>query len=242
MHFRYVSVTALILIASCASGLPMVTPVPSAVPTALLTTAPTASATLTETAVPTATATPTALPSTPPVAITQRRLEATSLPETQFRYVFPVADTDTTYGHVHHDYMATDIFCPVGSPFVAVTDGVVEGVVSEDTWDAQTDDPAARSGLAVGIIGADGNRYYGSHLSAIAPGIAPGVAVKAGDLLGYTGKSGNAAQTPPHLHFGISRPSTPDDWQVRRGEMNPYLFLNAWRAGTPLQPFFGPEP
>ena len=180
--------------------------------------------------------------SVPPLqGMQQLKLQATAAPETTFEYVFPIQDADVSYGKNHHDYQATDIFCAEGSQFVAVTSGVVTLIIPEDTWDPKQNDPALRSGMAVGIIGDDGVQYYGSHLSAIAAGLTLGMRVQAGDLLGYTGKSGNARNTPPHLHFGISRPTEPDDWRVRRGEMNPYEFLQAWRAGKPLQPVFALE-
>jgi murein DD-endopeptidase MepM/ murein hydrolase activator NlpD len=153
------------------------------------------------------------------------------------RYVFPVSPASVTnYGPYHHDYPATDIFCPVGSLFVAPTDGVVDFVSIKDSWDPNIDDPATRGGLSVAIIGADGVRYYGSHLSAIEPGIMPGVQVAAGQVLGKTGKSGDARFTDSHLHFGISPPTTPADWETRRGIISPYKYLRAWEAGTQLQP------
>lgn len=153
-----------------------------------------------------------------------------------FRYVFPVRATSIQYGPDHHDYPATDIFCPVGSEFAAPTDGIVDFVRREDLWDPQTDVPADRGGLAVAIIGDDGVRYYGSHLSAVANGIEPGERVVGGQVLGLTGKSGDARSTPAHLHFGISRPTTPDDWQVRRGQISPYPYLQAWARGEMLSP------
>ena len=69
------------------------------------------------------------------------------------------------------------MFCPIGSVFVAVTDGVVDFVSTEDVWDPKVNDGATRGGLAVAIIGDDGVRYYGSHLSQVADVIAPGVRV-----------------------------------------------------------------
>ena len=90
--------------------------------------------------------------------------------------------------------------------------------------------------VAVAIVGEDQVRYYGAHLSQVAQGITPGVRVWAGQLLGLTGQTGNARTTAPHLHFGISHPTTPDDWQVRRGEISPYTYLRAWAAGTPTAP------
>ena len=143
-------------------------------------------------------------------------------------------------GTASHGYPATDIFAPTGTKFVAVTDGLVDFVSSKDLWDPIKDDPALRGGLSVAIIGDDGVRYYGAHLSAIAAGIAPGVRVKARQLLGLVGNSGDARKTLPHLHFGISRPTYPEDWKSRRGQVDPFPFLQAWRDGhniTPPLPF-----
>lgn len=151
-------------------------------------------------------------------------------------YVYPVSSDECTVSSSHHDYPAADIFCPIGVAFVAVTDGVVDFVSHEDRWSPSTDDPALRGGLAVAIIGDDGVRYYGSHLSGIADSIEPGVRVTAGQVLGFTGASGNARGTPPHLHFGISRPTTPDDWKVRRGEIWPQPYLSAWQRGEYVTP------
>lgn len=151
-------------------------------------------------------------------------------------YVFPVQGARVDYGRTHHDYPASDIFCPIGSQFVAPIGGVVDYTSTEDIWDPATDNPADRGGISVAIVGDDGVRYYGSHLSKVADGIAPGVRVETGQLLGLTGKSGNARFTDAHLHFGISRPTTPDDWQVRRGQVQPYPYLRAWQQGKPLKP------
>jgi murein DD-endopeptidase MepM/ murein hydrolase activator NlpD len=152
-------------------------------------------------------------------------------------YVFPVQPADVTnYGPYHHDYPAVDIFCPIGSRFVAPTSGVVDYISTKDKWDPAVDDPATRGGLSVAIIGDDGVRYYGSHLSAVQEGIVPGVRVAAGQLLGKTGKTGDARYVDPHLHFGISHPTTPDDWKTRRGEFSPYKYLRAWQAGIQMRP------
>ncbi len=114
--------------------------------------------------------------------------------------------------------------------------GVVDFVSREDVYEQGSDRPEDRSGLAVAIIGDDGIRYYGSHLSQVADGIAPGVRVDAGQLLGLTGESGNAATTDAHMHFGISHPTTPDDWEVRRGEVYPQPYVEAWKAGENVTP------
>jgi murein DD-endopeptidase MepM/ murein hydrolase activator NlpD len=156
-------------------------------------------------------------------------------------YVFPIRPASAArFRPGHHDYPATDIRAPTGSTFVAVTSGVVDFVNEVDGWDPRLDDPATRGGLSVAIIGDDGVRYYGSHLSAIAPDVAPGVRVSAGQQLGAVGQSGDARFVAPHLHFGISHPTYPEDWAVRRGEIDPYPYLKAWTAGFMKTPGLGP--
>ena len=179
----------------------------------------------------TATTTPTTVPPTSVTTAAPTTVAAVGA------HRFPIDPPGVAdYGPGHHDYPATDIFCPVGSNFVAVTDGTVDFVSAVDEWDPATDDPVVRGGLSVAIVGDDGVRYYGSHLSSVAPGIAPGVRVAAGQTLGLTGNSGNARNTDPHLHFGVSHPTTADDWQVRRGEVDTYPLLQAWEQGENVTP------
>ncbi len=147
-------------------------------------------------------------------------------------HVFPLDPPSAgSYSPGGHGYPATDIFAPEGTPFVAVTSGVVDVVSVVDIWDPEVNDGATRGGLYVGIIGDDGIRYYGSHLSSVTDGLVPGIRVVVGQLLGTVGSSGNARETTPHLHFGISAPTYPEDWQTRRGQIDPVLFLDAWRRG-----------
>jgi murein DD-endopeptidase MepM/ murein hydrolase activator NlpD len=195
------------------------------------------------TAIPTAPATPAGKPATPTALAAAASAPAQPATVPQSRHVFPVqSDGKISYGRFHHDYPAADIFCPAGSVFVAATDGVVDFVSREDLWDPKLNDGATRGGLAVAIVGDDGVRYYGSHLSAVAHGIEPGVRVAAGQQIGLTGKSGNARSTPPHLHFGISHPTTPEDWQVRRGQIAPYAYLQAWQRGEDVTPKLSSQP
>jgi peptidoglycan LD-endopeptidase LytH len=152
-------------------------------------------------------------------------------------YVFPLDPSSVAhYVDGHHDYPATDIFAPIGTRFVAVTSGVIDAVSREDHWDPAVNDGATRGGLYVSLIGDDGVRYYGSHLSWVAPGIRPGLRVEKGRLLGRVGQTGDARGISPHLHFGISHPTTPDDWEIRRGEIDPYPYLKAWTRGEDLRP------
>ena len=151
-------------------------------------------------------------------------------------YVFPVAGCEVNYARAHHDYAATDILAKAGCKFVAPINGVVDEVNRTDSWSGKTNLGIDRGGLYVSIIGEDGVRYYGSHLRTIPASIQPGVAVKAGRLLGAIGATGSARGTAPHLHFGISWPTPPDTWWVRRGEVLPWKYLDAWKAGKDLSP------
>jgi murein DD-endopeptidase MepM/ murein hydrolase activator NlpD len=153
------------------------------------------------------------------------------------QYYFPVQPPAIArYSRVHHTYPATDIFVPVGSTVVAVTSGVVDEVSRVDLWNPKTNVGAQRGGLWVTIIGDDGVRYHVSHLSQVLDGIAPGVRVTAGQRIGLSGKTGNAVTTPAHVHFGISRPTFAGDWKARRGQVNPFVYLNAWKRGKDMKP------
>jgi len=153
-------------------------------------------------------------------------------------YIFPVADCAVNYARAHHDYAATDILAKKGCKFVSPVNGVVDEVNRTDLWSGKTNLGADRGGLYVSIIGEDGVRYYGSHLTSIVASIQPGVVVTAGQLLGKVGATGSARGTSPHLHFGISWPTPiqPNVWWVRRGEVLPWKYLDAWKAGKDLSP------
>ena len=151
-------------------------------------------------------------------------------------YIFPVADCAANYARAHHDYAATDILTKAGCKFIAPIDGVVDEVNRTDLWSGKTNLGIDRGGLYVSIIGTDGVRYYGSHLRSIPASIQPGVTVKAGRILGAIGSTGSARGTAPHLHFGISWPTPVDIWWVRRGEVLPWKYLDAWKSGKDLSP------
>jgi murein DD-endopeptidase MepM/ murein hydrolase activator NlpD len=151
-------------------------------------------------------------------------------------YTFPVANCAVNYARAHHDYAATDILAKAGCKFVAPINGIVDEVNRVDTWKSPPNLGITRGGLSVSIIGEDGVRYYGSHLRSIPENIQPGVVVMAGDVLGAIGSTGSARGTAPHLHFGISWPTPPDTWWVRRGEVLPWKYLDAWKKGKDLSP------
>jgi len=153
-------------------------------------------------------------------------------------YIFPVADCEVNYARAHHDYAATDILAKKGCKFVSPVNGVIDEVNRTDLWSGKTNLGIDRGGLYVSVIGDDGVRYYGSHLSSVVASIQPGVVVKAGRVLGKVGSTGSARGTAPHLHFGISwpTPTEPNVWWVRRGVVLPWKYLDAWKAGKDSSP------
>jgi murein DD-endopeptidase MepM/ murein hydrolase activator NlpD len=151
-------------------------------------------------------------------------------------YIFPIMDCAVDYAHSHHDYAATDILTPAGCKFVSPVAGTIDEVNRIDRWSGKTNLGIDRGGLYVSVIGVDGVRYYGSHLQSIATSIQPGLVVGAGQLLGKIGTSGDARGTKSHLHFGISWPTPADTWWVRRGEVMPWKYLDAWKSGKDLSP------
>jgi murein DD-endopeptidase MepM/ murein hydrolase activator NlpD len=163
----------------------------------------------------TATATPAKTPATAPLSV---------------KYAFPVKASNVAFHPTHSKYPATDIFADCGQPAVATTNGVVLEVSRKDQYVKGAPDGPLNGGLSVSILGDDGVRYYGSHLSKIQSGIKAGVRVKAGQQVGKVGHTGNANGVC-HLHFGISPPcAKTGDWKVRRGVVWPATFLKSWRA------------
>jgi murein DD-endopeptidase MepM/ murein hydrolase activator NlpD len=151
-------------------------------------------------------------------------------------YIFPVAGCTVKYTHSHHDYPATDIQAKKGCAFVAPISGTVDEIVAKDVWSGKTNLGQDRGGLSVSIVGDDGVRYYGSHLSKIETTTVVGQRVVAGTKLGEVGSTGSARGTSPHLHFGISWPTENNIWWVRRGELYPWKYLDAWKIGKDLSP------
>jgi murein DD-endopeptidase MepM/ murein hydrolase activator NlpD len=167
------------------------------------------------------TPTPTQPPSKAPVSV---------------RYVFPVKASNVAFHPTHSKYPATDIFADCGKPAVATTSGVVLEVSRKDAYVKGQPDGPLNGGLSVSILGDDGVRYYGSHLSKIQSGIKAGVRVTAGRQLGSVGHTGNANGVC-HLHYGISPPcAKTGDWKVRRGVIWPADYLKSWRKNGGKSP------
>lgn len=98
-------------------------------------------------------------------------------------------------------HAGTDYAAPVGTPVRAVADGVV--VRSERSWTAGNYIIIRHDGPAAGLE----TKYL--HLHRRAAGIAPGVRVRQGQLIGEVGKTGRV--TGPHLHFEVRRFRAPLD-------------------------------
>lgn len=100
-----------------------------------------------------------------------------------------------------------DIFAPRSTPVLSATEGYIVNIGENSL-----------GGHTVSVIGAGGRIYYYAHLEAYAPHLAEGDYVTTQTLLGYVGTTGNAAGTPPHLHFGV--------YESTRGAMNPLPLLS----------------
>ncbi|MEU8375646.1 peptidoglycan DD-metalloendopeptidase family protein [Micromonospora sp. NPDC048894] len=203
------------VLAGCGTDQPAAPPVwdaPTAVATGDQPATPTGPA-----GTPSGTGGPTASPSATPDPAALRR-------------VFPVRAGNVSYHPTHSGYPGTDIFADCGEPVVAVTDGTVLEVSRVDRFDKKGPLGPYNGGLSVSLLGDDGVRYYGSHLSAISAGIDVGVRVSAGRQLGEVGRTGNANNVC-HLHFGLSPKCTGhDDWWIRRGVVWPAKYLDSWRG------------
>lgn len=155
---------------------------------------------------------------------------------TGLRHVFPVRAGKVGYHPTHSAYPGTDIFADCGEPVVAVTDGEILEVSRVDRYDPNGPKGPYNGGLSVSLLGDDGVRYYGSHLSVVATGIEAKARVRAGQQLGLVGRTGNANNVC-HLHFGISPPCPGrDGWWIRRGVVWPARYLDAWRRGVNREP------
>jgi murein DD-endopeptidase MepM/ murein hydrolase activator NlpD len=171
-----------------------------------------------------------------PGAAPESPTSAPSPTGTPSRHVFPVRADKAAYHPTHGAYPATDIFADCGTPVLAVTDGRILEVSRVDQFDKRGPLGPHNGGLSVSLLGDDGVRYYGSHLSAVATGIDPGVRVRAGEPLGEVGRTGNANNVC-HLHFGISPQCRGhDDWWIRRGVVWPARYLDSWRKRGNREP------
>jgi murein DD-endopeptidase MepM/ murein hydrolase activator NlpD len=105
-------------------------------------------------------------------------------------------------GRVHK---GIDIFASRGTEVVAVADGIISYIGDQRL-----------GGHCVWLTTENGASFYYAHLDRWAPGLYEGMEVQSGDLLGFVGNTGNAKNTPSHLHFAVNES---DDM------VNPYPLL-----------------
>ena len=139
------------------------------------------------------------------------------------RYIIPVvgvvrSSLVSTFGAARpggRTHQGTDIFAERGTEVVSATDGVVVRVGS-----------IRLGGNMVMVFGEGLNLYYYAHLDSHAENLKVGDRVYAGQVIGYVGNSGNAATTPPHLHFGMYSTKGELPWMsFHRSSLDPFPFL-----------------
>lgn len=132
----------------------------------------------------------------------------------------------------HH---GVDIAAPAMTPVVAAGDGVISAINTEPGDCCWVSIEHAGGWLTMYVHltndtpGTDDGAWAG-----IRPGLAVGDEVRAGELIGWVGDSGNAEPGEPHLHFELRTPG---------GEpIDPYPSLRAASRRAPLALSAGPLP
>jgi hypothetical protein len=139
-------------------------------------------------------------------------------------YVFPVlgspqfgdsygASREDVSGGWHH---GDDIFSSLGTPVVAVATGTLNRV----GWEVI-------GGWRLWIRDRSGNGFYYAHLSGYSPRVLHAREVRAGEVIGFVGNTGDAFTTPPHLHFEIHPRQF--IWRAYDGAVDPTSYLARWR-------------
>lgn len=110
----------------------------------------------------------------------------------------------------------TDIMAPIGTPIYSATDGKVVNY----GWNEL-------GGWRISVKTAEGYNIYYAHMSKYASGMANGVTVKKGQLIGYVGNTGygttgTSGKFASHLHLGIYN----SKWEA----INSYPNLRYWEA------------
>ena len=118
-----------------------------------------------------------------------------------------------------HD--AVDIMAPRGTPVLAADSGTILRLRQNDA-----------GGITIYQLD-PGERfvYYYAHLDRYQDGLAEGMKIRQGDVLGFVGTTGNAPKDLPHLHFQVmlyrgrgqywgGEPINPHPYLTRAGRRN----------------------
>lgn len=103
-------------------------------------------------------------------------------------------------GELRHSAM--DITAAQGTPVVSA----VAGRVQEDWGGRPGAGWSERGGWYVRIIDDRGFAHYYAHLMS-KPLVRAGKRVRAGQTIGFVGRTGNAVTTCPHLHYSVTSPT-----------------------------------
>jgi murein DD-endopeptidase MepM/ murein hydrolase activator NlpD len=142
-----------------------------------------------------------------------------------WHYVFPVdggASYVDTYGANRNDiydgwHHGDDLFAPLGTPVVAVANGKLSLV----GWNRL-------GGWRLWLTDGDGNSFYYAHLAGYSRWVLQHPNVRAGQVVGFLGRTGDAFTTTPHLHFEIH----PHELLALGydGAVDPTAYLQKWRV------------
>ena len=141
------------------------------------------------------------------------------------RYAFPVygeADVADDFGAARADtgkHQGNDVFASFGAPVLAVADGTIHRVGTLPI-----------SGNRLWLHTDAGDAFFYAHLSAFSPDARDGNRVKAGTVLGFTGNTGDAEPTPPHVHFEIHPGGE------SKATIDPHAILLAWQRHEDVPP------
>jgi murein DD-endopeptidase MepM/ murein hydrolase activator NlpD len=136
-------------------------------------------------------------------------------------YDFPVYGVSSyidTYGAYRADtgfHHGDDIFGQLGQPLLAVANGTLFSV----GWNPD-------GGNRIWLRDAQGNEFYYAHLSAFSSLAVNGAHVKAGEVIGFMGDTGDAEGTPTHLHFEVHPVSLL--YLGYDGAVDPTSYLKSW--------------
>ncbi len=129
-----------------------------------------------------------------------------------------LANLRDTFDEFHngHRHEAIDIMEPRGTPVRAVVPGTIQKLFFSV--------PGGRTIYQFDEVGE--YCYYYAHLDHYAEGLHEGMPVRAGDVIGFVGSTGNAVESAPHLHFAIFELGPEKRWS-RGTAVNPYPGLIA---------------